>query len=64
MFFENISPLKAHEEVKAVPKEIFVLNTLLGHGVSLVRCLTNTWHVILGSIGKPLDNESPNKIGT
>ena len=51
MFFENISQLKALSEVKVVPKEGFVLNTLLRYGVLLVRCLTNAWRVILGPIG-------------
>ena len=51
MFFENISELKTLSEVKVVPKESFVLNTLLSRGVLMVRCLTNAWRVILGPIG-------------
>ena len=49
--FENISQLKPLSEVKIVPKESFVLNTLLTRGILMVRFLTNAWRVILGPIG-------------
>ena len=41
MFFENMSQLKALGEVKVVPKESFVLNTLLRRGVLIVPTVPN-----------------------